>query len=141
MTITTHTAIQTRPSANGFVVKVNGTSVRLFNQLHKLICIFFILLSGSIFASPVIADNIRLPVKLDYPLLRELMLKQLFKTADKRVEILNDPGACNRIYLSDPKLRADQKKLVITAHVEAKLATAVFGNCTQLLDWEGEPGS
>ena len=111
---------------------------KLVDQLYKAICIFLILLSGSIFASPVIADNLRVPVKLDYPLLRELMLKQLFKTPDKRVEILNDPRGCNRIYLSDPQLRTYQKKLVVTAHVRAKLATAVFGNCTQLLDWEGD---
>ena len=90
------------------------------------------------FASPVIADSLRVPLKLDFPLLRELMLRQLFKTPDHRVEVLNDPGACNRVYLSDPQLRAYRKQLVITAHVRAKLATNLFGSCIQWLDWEGD---
>ena len=113
-------------------------SAMTFSISTKQIGILLILLAGSIFASPAIADNLQVPIKLDYPLLREMMLQQLFKTPDNRVEILNDPAACNRIYLSDPQLREHQQKLVITAQVKARLGTAVFGNCTGLFDWEGD---
>jgi septal ring-binding cell division protein DamX len=105
---------------------------------HKLISIVFLLLLASINVSPVIAETVRVPIKLDYPVLRQLMLSQLYNTPDQRVEILNDATGCSNIYLSDPRLREYQQQLEITTHVRASIATAVFGNCTHLFNWEGD---
>ena len=104
----------------------------------KLISIVFLLLLASINASPVIAETVQVPIKLDYPVLRQLMQKQLFNTSDNRVEVLHDATGCSKIFLSDPQLHENQQKLEITAHVRANIATAVFGNCTPLLNWEGD---
>jgi len=104
----------------------------------KLIGIVFLLLSASIIASPVIAETVRVPIKLDYPVLRQLMLRQLFNTSDNSVEVLHDATGCSNIYLSDPRLRENQQKLEITAHVRANIAAAVFGDCTPLFNWEGD---
>jgi len=107
-------------------------------KLHKFISIIFLLLTASIFTPPVIAETVRVPIKLDYPVLRQLMLSQLFNTPDKRAEILHDTDGCSNILLSDPRLREHQQKLEITTHVRANIATAAFGNCTQLFNWEGD---
>ncbi len=96
------------------------------------------MLSASIITSPVDAETVRVPIKLDYPVLRQLMLSQLFNTPDKRVEILQDASGCSKIFLSDPRLREYQQKLEITAQVKASVATAVFGNCAHLFNWEGD---
>ncbi len=104
----------------------------------KLISIIFLLLSASIFASPVIAETVRVPIKLDYPVLRQLMHRQLFNTPDNRVEVLQDATGCSTIFLSDPRLRENKKKLEITAHVKASIAAPVFGECTPLFNWEGD---
>jgi hypothetical protein len=106
-------------------------------KLHQIIILFF-LLSAAIFASPVIAETVRVPIKLDYPVLRQLMLNQLFTTANERVEILKDATGCSTVYLSDPQLGEFQQKLEITTHVKARIATAVFGDCTPLFNWEGD---
>ncbi len=108
------------------------------SQLHKLIGMVFLLLSASVIATPVIAETVRVPIKLDYPVLRQLMLSQLFNTPDKSVEILHDASGCSNIFLSDPQLGKYQQKLEITTHVRASIATAVFGNCTHLFNWEGD---
>ena len=108
------------------------------SHLHKLILIVFIMFSASIFASPIITETVRVPVRLDYALLRQLMLTQLFNTPQQSVEVMNDTSGCSTIFLSDPHLHEDQQKLAITAHVRAKLATPVFGNCMPLFDWEGD---
>ena len=107
-------------------------------KFSKWICIVFLLLTAWISASPVFAESIRVPIKLDYPVLRQLMHSQLFNTADKRVEILDDPAGCSSIFLSDPRFREDQQKLQVTTYVKAKIATAAFGNCRQLFNWEGD---
>jgi hypothetical protein len=104
----------------------------------KLISIVFLLLSASIFASPVIAETVRVPIKLDYPVLRQLMQRQLFNTPDNSVEVLHDATGCSNLFLSDPRLHENQQKLEITAHVRANIATAVFGDCTPLFNWEGD---
>ena len=104
----------------------------------KLISIVFLLLSASIIASPVIAETVRVPIKLDYPVLRQLMQRQLFNTPDNSVEVLHDATGCSNIFLSVPQLHENQQKLQITAHVRANIATAVFGNCTPLFNWEGD---
>ncbi|MGB5445994.1 MAG: lytic transglycosylase domain-containing protein [Psychromonas sp.] len=110
-------------------------------KLIKWICSVFLLLTGSICASAVIAETVRVPIKLDYPMLQQLMHKQLFNTADnatdKSVEILNDPAGCSSIFLSDPDLHEQQQKLEITTYVKANIGTAAFGNCAQLFNWEG----
>lgn len=107
-------------------------------MIIKLISIVFLLLSASIIASPVIAETVQVPIKLDYPVLRQLMIKQLFKTTDKSVEILHDTSGCSSIFLSNPRLREHQQKLEITTHVKADIAAAVFGECTPLFNWEGD---
>ena len=104
----------------------------------KLISIVFLLLSASIFASPVIAETVRVPIKLDYPVLRQLMQRQLFNTPDSRVEVLHDATGCSTVFLSDPRLRENKKKLEITAHVKASIAAPVFGECTPLFKWQGD---
>ena len=107
-------------------------------KLHQIISVVFILLFAAGATSPVIAETVRVPIKLDYPVLQQLMLSQLFNTPDKRVEILNDATGCSTIFLSDPELGEYQQNLEITAHVEARIATAVFGNCSHLFIWEGD---
>jgi len=104
----------------------------------KLISIVFLLLFASIFASPVIAETVRVPIKLDYPVLRQLMQRQLFNTPDNRVEVLQDATGCSTIFLSEPRLHENKKKLEITAHVKARIAAPVFGECTPLFNWEGD---
>ncbi|HEY5716274.1 MAG TPA: lytic transglycosylase domain-containing protein [Psychromonas sp.] len=106
--------------------------------LSKLISIIFLLLTALFCTSPVIAETVRVPIKLDYPVLRQLMLSQLFTTADKSVEILHDAAGCSHIFLSEPRLREHQQKLEITTYVRANIATAAFGNCTPLFNWEGD---
>ena len=104
----------------------------------KLISIVFLLLFASVMASPVIAESVRVPIKLDYPVLRQLMQRQLFNTPDNRVEVLHDATGCSTIFLSDPRLRENQQKLEITARVKASIAAPVFGECTPLFNWEGD---
>jgi len=107
-------------------------------KLIELLRIIFLLLTVSLFTTPVSAETVSIPIKLDYPLLRQLMLNQLFNTADKSVEIQHDAAGCSNIFLSDPRLGKNQQKLEITTHVKASIATAAFGNCTELFNWEGD---
>ncbi len=93
-------------------------------------------------STPVRAADTRvsLPVNLDYPLLQQLLVSQLFQTPDGSRDILDDPAGCNRIILTDPRIAPHQDKLEIIASVNGRLGVSTLGNCQQLLNWQGTIG-
>jgi hypothetical protein len=101
-----------------------------------------VVLWGLLLAPIVQADqsSIAVPIQLDYPLLRQALLSQLFNTADGTRDILEDPDGCNQIVLHNPRIGARQNKLEILADVKAKLGVSSFGACQQLINWQGGIG-
>lgn len=83
---------------------------------------------------------VSVPVSLDYPLMRQLLVLQLFQSPDNSRDILDDPSGCNQIVLSDPEIGPQQDQLEIVAQVKAKLGLNVFGECRELLNWQGGAG-
>jgi hypothetical protein len=80
---------------------------------------------------------VSVPIYLEFPLLRHLLVRQLFATPDGKREILNDPKECNRILLSEPSIGAHGEDLEILARVEAQLGVDIFGSCLDLFNWQG----
>ncbi len=102
--------------------------------------IFFLLLLILAIPLRIYASPVTVPIKLDYPLLRLLLIKQLFNTPDQSTEIINDPSGCSQIVLTNPQLGEKQASLEIVTEVKARLGIGVFGNCTTLLQWQGSAG-
>lgn len=82
----------------------------------------------------------RVPVYLEYPLLRHLLVRQLFNNPERSREILNDPDGCSSIVLTQPQIGARDDNLEITAKVTANLGVKAFGSCQPLLNWQGGAG-
>ncbi|MCP5128810.1 MAG: lytic transglycosylase domain-containing protein [Pseudomonadales bacterium] len=81
---------------------------------------------------------VSVPVYLEYPLMRQLLVSQLFNTPDGTREILNDPTGCRRIVLSNPRVGAHEENVEIIASYKAQLGVEVFGSCKILLNREGD---
>jgi hypothetical protein len=96
-----------------------------------------ILLAPSLHAE---SADVSVPVSLDYPLLQQLLVTQLFQAPDNSRDILDDPSGCNQIELSDPVIGPQQDYLEIVARVKARLGLSVFGACQEFLNWEGDVG-
>ena len=103
--------------------------------MKKIKTSLLILLFG--LSSGIYAQTVQVPVKLDYPLLRQLLLMQLFNGPDLTVDIANDPSGCNKIILSDPQLSEHNQYLQINIRVRARLSIEFLGNCTNILHWQG----
>ena len=91
-------------------------------------------------AQQVDGSTVNVPIELDYPLLRQLLIKQIFNTPDQSTEILNDPSGCSRIVLANPRLAAKRPDLEIVTEVRALLGVGIPGGCTTLLQWQGSAG-
>lgn len=83
------------------------------------------------------STSVSVPVNLDYPMLRQLLVNQLFNTPDGGREILNDPTACSRIVLSDPQVGAQEENIEIVANYRAQIGVEFFGNCQNLINRQG----
>ena len=83
---------------------------------------------------------VSVPLSLDYPLLRHMLVAQLFDTPERSREILQDPAGCSRIVLSEPALAPRGGDLEVVARVQARLDVASAGSCKQVLAWRGTVG-
>ena len=83
------------------------------------------------------AETITAPMQIDFPLLRQVVVSQLFKSESASTELLHDPTGCSEIVLSDPKLSELNRYLQIETRFSAKLAVNMLGRCTPLLNWNG----
>ncbi len=83
------------------------------------------------------AKTVHIPLKIDFLLLHDLVIKQLFTDDSNSKEILQDPEGCSEIILSEPKLSESNHYLQLKTRVNAHLAIRVADNCAPLLDWNG----
>ena len=106
------------------------------NRVILLVSLFliFIVPIGA-YGSPITVN-----IELDYPLLRQLLIRQLFKPPLQNLEILNDPSGCNRVVLNNPRVNEKPPGVEIVAEASADLGVGVLGSCTRLLHWEGLAG-
>ena len=81
---------------------------------------------------------VSIPVALEYPLLQQLLVSQLFTGPGKSRELLQDPSNCSRIDLTDPQLSPQGENLEIIASVSAHIGLNIAGSCRPLTDWKGK---
>jgi len=83
-------------------------------------------------------ETVRLPLTLDYTLIRSLFHVQAFNKPGGKA-VLGDAkgGGCNNIELWQPDLSPEQSLLKINTKIKIKAGLKAFGKCVQFADWEG----
>ena len=92
---------------------------------------------GILIAVSAGAESLKLPLTLDLPLLRELIVQQAFALPGEKAAILNQAHGCNQIILRDPQLSVDRGYLRFHIKVQLKWGTPVMDTCLTPLMWEG----
>lgn len=88
----------------------------------------------------VASTEVVVPVRLDYPLLEQLLVSQLFTGEDGSRELLNDPSGCSEILVSNPGLTARDSQLELLGDLRARIGVGARGSCATMLSWEGRIG-
>ncbi|MEQ8516998.1 MAG: transglycosylase SLT domain-containing protein [Chromatocurvus sp.] len=91
-------------------------------------------------ASPAQTSEVAMPLRLDYPLLQQLLVSQLFTGDEGSRELLNDPSGCSEIVLSEPALAPRDAQLEVLAGLRARVGVGAPGACATLLRWQGRIG-
>ncbi len=88
-------------------------------------------------ASAGLAREARLPLTVEPPVIREVLMRQVFSGPDRRAVLWGEAGTCSYFYLEDPKVEAQVSRLRIVAHGEAQLGTALGDGCLAPVVWSG----
>ena len=109
--------------------------------VRRLACrLFLLLVLGPALLARAENATVTVPVRLDYLLLNQLLLEQLFDTPDQSRELLDDPAGCNRVVVRDPVVSPSGNALAIVARVDARVGLGILGSCSELLDLAGSIG-
>ena len=97
-------------------------------------------LSALLLLAPVVAaaETVSVPLTLTYPVLRQLMISQLFSGPGNSAALTRDPSSCNRIILWNPQFGHQDHQLQIAGRISAKLGLSTPGGCTPLMQRSGQ---
>lgn len=99
--------------------------------------VFGVAVALALFAFAADAREVRVPLRLDYPFLRELLLKRSFADPEQTARVYTDGVGCKHVVLSNPALRGGDGQLFVDADVDAKVGTLFVGICLFPIEWHG----
>ena len=101
---------------------------------YSVITVFTLLM---IFAKSGVADQFTLPVQLDYSLIKNALITQLYKGAGNTAELWNDKQGCSYLKLSDPRVSGQKGQIKLLNDLQARFGTGLGGQCVTLFEWAG----
>jgi hypothetical protein len=81
--------------------------------------------------------EVDVPLQLDFPFLRTLLLAQVYTLRDDTVRVWDDGSGCNVMILSNPRVDAAGGRLRVRSDGRARVGTAIGDHCLNALDWTG----
>ncbi len=83
------------------------------------------------------AETVVLPIHLDYPFIRSLVVSQLFPGPGVTAQIINEFDGCQLLELRDPQFYSEEGLLRIKATVRVRAGVPMFDQCNKPVEWEG----
>jgi hypothetical protein len=84
-----------------------------------------------------LAREVNVPVPLDYDLIRNVLVSQLFTGEGQSARLWQDGKQCSFLDLSNPQIAEQDGQVKIDNHVHAKFGTKMGGKCMTLVKWNG----
>lgn len=103
--------------------------------MHKnLIATLFALL---LFAGNSTADQLSVPLQIDYSLIEKVLVSQLYTGKGNTAELWNDRQGCSYLRLSNPDMNGKNGQIQLLNDVQARFGTGLGGQCLTVLEWSG----
>ncbi len=128
----------TRLAANGMsrlLVYEETVMVKNFKRCILLV----VMLVGMAFFFPggASSQTMYIPVTIDYPLLRSLVIYSSFPCTDQTAQVLFLNNGCTSIILSDPRYRAEQSHVRGDFRLRVKAGSQSQTGCADPVEWDG----
>ncbi len=104
--------------------------------MHKsfIATVFGLLL---LFAENGRADQLSVPLQIDYSLIKKLLVSQLYTGKNNSAELWNDRQGCSYLRLSNPDVNGKNGQIQLLNEVQARFGTGLGGQCVTVLEWAG----
>jgi len=104
--------------------------------MHKsfIATIFGLLL---LFARNGAADQLSVPLQIDYSLIKKVLIAQLYTGKNETAELWNDRQGCSYLRLSNPDINGKNGQIQLLNEVQARFGTGLGGQCLTVLEWIG----
>jgi hypothetical protein len=104
--------------------------------MHKnFIATVFSLLLG--FAGSSAADQLSVPLQIDYDVIKKILVSQLYTGKGGTAELWNDRHGCSYLRLSNPDINGKNGQVQLLNDVQARFGTGLGGQCLTVLEWSG----
>lgn len=105
------------------------------NLLSRL---FVPMLACSATGQHAAAGELEIPLQLDYRIVHQALVEQLFTEPDSTANVFTDRSKCNSLVLSEPEVAGTSSgKVLITTRASARGGTPVAGRCLLPFNWRG----
>jgi len=95
----------------------------------------------SVFSLPVQAQastqTISLPLTIDYPLLKSIVIKTVYTDQGQKAVLLNENGGCTKVTISEPSVREKDMQILFETKVHVVAGTYMVNTCVMPVEWEG----
>ena len=92
---------------------------------------------GLLMSSNTIAREVNVPVPLDFGLIRNVLISQLFTGEGQSARLWKDGKECSFLDLSNPQIVGQNGQIKIDNDVHAKFGAKMGGKCRTLIKWNG----
>lgn len=83
------------------------------------------------------AQSVTLPLTLDYALLRDLIVQEIFTQPDHSILLTDNGDDCSHVRISNPRFSAKGDLLRLEVDLALQAGSRVAGKCFPPLRWEG----
>lgn len=87
--------------------------------------------------APARAEEVRLPITLDYPFIRAAFIRNAFTAPGEKAVVLNKGQGCSLVELWDLQVSPDAQKIKLRTRIKVKAGLTLLGKCLDPVDWEG----
>jgi len=88
--------------------------------------------------APGATETVSLPVTLEYPFIRSMVVHQLYKSPGERAIVIDEAqGDCVHIELSNPEVSRELSMLKLGSGIKIRAGIPIPGACMGLFEWEG----
>jgi hypothetical protein len=82
-------------------------------------------------------ESVSLPMSIDYPMLRSLIIQAAYPDPDTSAVLLDEEKGCKRVVISGPRVKEKEGFIEFETKVKVKAGIVVFGSCVMPVEWEG----
>ena len=100
-------------------------------------CSAFLLILVLLLPEYAFSKTVSLPLSIDYPLLRSLVINCAFTDQNQTSVVLDENNGCRKITISEPIFTEEGSRIRFETKLKIHVGTSIGSTCIMPIEWEG----